>query len=106
MHWGPLWGRQGYVRHTAGLDHRRCFPNHWAAEGSRFIRTDTHGDKSDSPAARNELLHNLSAQVCLPSYFSNASMAACAMASSTSDAAPLAAMAPIVSLSILMGSPP
>ena len=37
---------QGYVRHKAGLDHHRNRSNHWAAE--------THGEKSESPAARND----------------------------------------------------
>ena len=42
-----------------------------------------------------------------PTYFFNkASIAACAIASSTSDAAPLHAIAPIVSPSTWMGSPP
>ncbi|MGD0049098.1 MAG: hypothetical protein ABSE42_19030, partial [Bryobacteraceae bacterium] len=33
--------RQGYVRHTAGLDHRSSYLNHRVA--------DTHGDKSAKP---------------------------------------------------------
>src|ERR1700723_3015686 len=37
--------RQRYAGHPASLDHRRCGSIHWAAV--------THGDKSESPAARN-----------------------------------------------------
>src|SRR5439155_11287340 len=55
---GTASNRQRYVRHPAGLDHRRYVPIHWAA--------DTHGDKSESPAARNEFFQSLSAQVSLP----------------------------------------
>jgi hypothetical protein len=63
---GRVLNRQGYARHSAGLDHRRCSPIHWAA--------DTHGDKSaeETPrpgrpqrAVRARLFFQPSSHMCL-----------------------------------------